>query len=81
MRGEEGTAIVVTVRNTTKRTLQHVPIAVSLKDASGRILYRNDAPGLEPGLVSVGSLAPHQTLSWVDDQLPPGAGAGTPWTG
>jgi hypothetical protein len=68
---------VVTVRNTTKHTLQDVPIAVSLKDAGGRILYRNDAPGLEAGLVSVGSLAPHQTLSWVDDQLPPSAGAGT----
>jgi hypothetical protein len=77
VRGEEGTAIVVTVRNTTERTLEHVPISVTLKDASGRILYRNDAPGLEAGLVSVGSLAPHQTLSWVDDQLPPGAAAGT----
>jgi hypothetical protein len=77
VQGSEGAAIVVTVRNTTGRTLREVPIAVIVEGAGGRVLYQNNEPGLEAGLVRVGSLAPHQTLDWVDDQLPAGAGHGT----
>jgi len=77
VQSSEGAALVVRVHNATGRTLREVPIAVSVRGAGGRALYQNNAPGLEAGLVCVGSLAPHQTLDWVDDQLPAGAGQGT----
>ncbi len=41
-----------------------------MSDAHGRPLFANDAAGLEGALVSLGSLAPHATATWVDDQLP-----------
>jgi hypothetical protein len=40
------------------------------ENASGQTLFQNNAPGLEPALVSVASLPAHGELSWVDDQLP-----------
>jgi hypothetical protein len=70
--GSEGSAVAVTLRNRSSRALREVPIAVTVTDASGRTLYANDAPGLESALISVPSIAPHQTLTWVDDQIPDG---------
>jgi hypothetical protein len=66
----EGTAAVITLRNTSARALRTMPIALTVKDASGRTLFQNNAAGLEAGLVSLSSLAPHTTLTWVDDQVP-----------
>lgn len=71
----EGAAVAVTLRNRTARTLREVPIAVTVADAGGHTLYQNDAAGLEPALTSVPSLAPHQTLTWIDDQVTAGGGA------
>jgi len=73
--GSEGDAVAVTLRNRTGRALHGVPIAVTVADASGHTLYQNDAAGLEAALASVPSLAPHQTLTWIDDQVTAGAGA------
>lgn len=66
----EGAAAAVTVRNLTGETLRAIPIAITVKDASGRTLYQNNAPGLEAGLTSIGSLPAHGSLTWVDDQVP-----------
>jgi hypothetical protein len=66
--GSEGAAVAVTLRNRTARVLHDVPIEVTVSDAGGRVLYQNNAAGLEAALTSVPSLAPHQTLTWVDDQ-------------
>ncbi len=66
----EGTAAVVTVRNTSAHAWRAVPIAITVKDAHGSTLFENNAPGLEAALVSIPSLAPHSELSWVDDQVP-----------
>jgi hypothetical protein len=68
----EGAAVAVTVRNGSARTLRAVPIAVTANDASGPS-YQNDAPGLEAALTALPSLAPHATVTWVDDQLPAGS--------
>jgi hypothetical protein len=65
-----GAAAAVTVRNTSARALQAVPIAIVVKDAAGRVLFQNNAPGLEAALVSIPSLPPHGELTWVDDQVP-----------
>jgi hypothetical protein len=73
----ERAAAVVTLHNRSASTLRAVPIAITVKDAGGRTLFQNDAPGLEGALVSVSSIPAHGTVVWVDDQLP----AGTPASG
>ena len=42
----------------------------TVRDARGRTLFQNNAPGLESALVSVPSIGPHASVAWVDDQLP-----------
>jgi C4-type Zn-finger protein len=64
-----GTAAVVTVRNTSKKTLVQVPIAIDVKGRKGKSVFANDDPGLEPSLVAVSVLRPGEQLSWVDDQV------------
>ncbi len=70
VRGSEGAAAVVSVRNVSPRTLQSAPIAITVKDRHGRTLYQNNAPGLEAALTSISSLPAHGEVTWVDDQIP-----------
>ncbi|HEY4428626.1 MAG TPA: hypothetical protein VGN08_10515 [Solirubrobacteraceae bacterium] len=74
IRSSEGAAAIVTLRNASSKALTDLPIAITVKDAAGRTLFQNNATGLEAALVSVPSLAPHATVTWVDDQIPAGAG-------
>ncbi len=71
----EGTAAVVTLRNRSTHALTDVPIAITVRDAAGRVLYRNDSPGLEAALTTVALLAPGGQFTWIDDQVQAG---GTP---
>lgn len=64
-----GTAAVVVLKNRGARALADVPIALAVKDARGKVLWRNDAPGLEPGLTHAALLAPGETVTWVNDQV------------
>lgn len=66
----EGAAAAVVLRNMSARTLRNVPIAITITGANGRVLYRNNAPGLEPALTAIASLPAHGSLTWVDDQIP-----------
>ena len=66
----EGAAAAVTVTNTSTRPLREVPIAITVKSASGQTLYQNNAPGLEAALTRIAALPAHGTLTWVDDQVP-----------
>ncbi len=66
----EGAAAAVTVRNSSSHTLSSVPIAITVRDTHGQIVYQNNAPGLEAGLTQISSLAPHGSVTWVDDQVP-----------
>jgi hypothetical protein len=70
LHGSEGAAAVVVLDNVSSRAERNVPIAITVKDASGQTLFQNNAAGLEPALVSVPSLPAHGELAWVDDQLP-----------
>jgi len=70
VRGSEGAAAVVTVRNSSAHTLSGVPVAITVRDAHGQTLYQNNAPGLEAGLIQVSSLPTHGSVTWVDDQVP-----------
>lgn len=64
-----GAAAVVVLKNRGAKALADVPIALAVKDAHGKVLWRNDAPGLEQGLTHVALLAPGQTVTWVNDQI------------
>jgi hypothetical protein len=81
VRSSEGTAVAVTVRNTSVHTLAGAPIELTVSDAKGGMLYRNNAPGLQPSLTELPLLAPGKTVVWVDDQVQltgTPAGASTP---
>lgn len=69
VRGSEGAAAVVSVRNVSARALRSVPIAITVKDTHGRTLFQNSAPGLEAALVSISSLPPGGSVTWVNDQI------------
>jgi hypothetical protein len=66
----EGAAAAVTVTNTSSHALRSVPIAITVRSSGGRTVYQNNAPGLEAGLTSISSLPAHDTVTWVDDQVP-----------
>jgi hypothetical protein len=70
VRGAEGAAAVVTLRNDSAQALRDVPIAITVKNARGSTVFQNNAPGLEAALTSLGSLPAHGVASWVDDQVP-----------
>ncbi len=65
----EGTAAVLTIRNNSATALRDVPIEITVKDAHGRSLYMNTAPGLSPALISDALVPAHATLTWIDDQV------------
>jgi hypothetical protein len=65
---QNGTAVVVELRNTSKRRLAKVPVAIDVRNGK-RSVFKNDDPGLEPSLVGVPILRPGQRLLWVHDQV------------
>jgi hypothetical protein len=65
---KNGTAVVVELRNTSKRMLARVPVAIEVRNGK-RSVFKNDDPGLEPSLVGVPVLLPGQRLLWVHDQV------------
>jgi hypothetical protein len=75
LRSAEGTAVVVTLHNTSAMAQRDVPIAITLRGASGAPVYSNNAAGLSPSLVSAPLIAAHGQLNWIDDQIQP---SGTP---
>jgi hypothetical protein len=73
---ENGIAAVVALRNDSATPLRDAPIAITVSDARGGALYRNNAPGLDTTLVTVPLLKPHTQTIWIDDQIQaPGAPA------
>lgn len=70
VRGAEGAAAVVTLRNDSAQALSDVPIAITVKNAQGSTVFQNNAPGVEAALTSLGSLPAHGVAMWVDDQVP-----------
>jgi hypothetical protein len=66
---KNGTAVVVELENTGKTDLANVPIAITLADGAGKKVFANDAPGLEPALVSVPLLPRGKDSFWVHNQI------------
>jgi hypothetical protein len=63
-----GTAVVLELRNTSRRMLAGVPVAIDVRNGK-RSVFKNDDPGLEPSLVGVPVLRPNQRFLWVHDQV------------
>jgi hypothetical protein len=72
---ENGTAVVVVLRNRAARPVGRVPLAIDVQGAGGRSVYRNDLPGLDPSLVEATGVPANGELDWVDDQV---TASGTP---
>ncbi len=64
-----GTAVVVELRNDSRKDLVDVPIAIDVLNAEGRSVYRNDIPGIEPALAAVPLVPAGGETIWVHDQV------------
>jgi hypothetical protein len=63
-----GSAAVVSLR-TSKADQAQVPLAITVQDAKGRPVFRNDAPGLDPSLTSIALLRRGHEAIWVNNQV------------
>jgi hypothetical protein len=77
LQDRNGIAVVVELRNRGHVAQARLPVAIAVKDATGRALYRNNVAGLEDSLVSMPLLAKGQDAFWVDNQV---TAAGRPAT-
>jgi hypothetical protein len=66
---ENGSAVVVELRNESSRDLAGVPLLIDVLDAKGKSVYRNDIPGIEPALASVPLIPAGGSVFWVHDQV------------
>ena len=68
LRDANGVAVVVEVRNRGAAQVD-VPVALSVRGRGGKVLFRNDAGGLDPSLVAIPALDAGGRHAWVNDQL------------
>lgn len=68
---KNGYAVVVELENRGRRDEAGLPIAIRLDDAKGRKVFANDAPGLEPALVSMPLLRRGKPSFWIHNQVLP----------
>lgn len=64
-----GVAAAVILRNESSKPLHDAPIAITVNDAKGAVLYQNNSPGLDTALISVPLLKPGAETVWIDDQI------------
>jgi hypothetical protein len=69
LKDANGAAVVVELRNRSRKALSALPIAIQVRDDAGKRLYANDAPGIDESLVSVPAIEAHGRLLWVHDQV------------
>jgi len=74
-RRNDRTAAVVTLRNTGPRTQLQVPLAITVTDRRGKVVFRNDLPGLTADLTSAPVVEAGDQLAWVNDQIVNARGA------
>ena len=63
-----GIAAVVRLKN-DGGAQANVPVAITIQDRKGTKLFANDAPGLEPALVSMPALQKGEEAFWVNNQI------------
>ena len=64
-----GSAVVVSLHNSSSENLVDVPILIDVLDAKGKSVYRNDIPGIEPALAAVPYIPAGGDANWVNDQV------------
>ncbi len=69
LQGKEGDAVAVSLRSRSAKTMADLPIEITVKSASGQVLYRNNVPGVAGSLVTVPLLPPGSATTWIDDQV------------
>ena len=67
VRDQYGAAAVVELR--AKGAQADLPLAMVVRDATGKAAYANDVPGLEHSLTHVALVAPGERAFWIDDQV------------
>lgn len=68
---ENGTAVVVELKNTSETAFANVPISIDVRDAKGKTVFKNDLAGLEPALTQVPLIGPGETFDWINNQVLP----------
>ena len=72
--GSSGTAVVVTLKNTSAQNVRDLPIGLrAFGPKGGDSIYSNTGPGYGVDLKHLSLIRPGQTIDWVNDQLPAGA--------
>jgi hypothetical protein len=69
VRGAEGAAAVVSLRNISSTPLRGVPVQIVARNAHGASVYTNDVAGLSPTLASIALIPAHAEQTWIDDQV------------
>jgi hypothetical protein len=64
-----GSAVVVSLHNSSSENVVDVPILIDVLDAKGKSVYRNDIPGIEPALAAVPYIPAGGDANWVNDQV------------
>ena len=71
LKGKDVNAVVVTLKNTSSKSIADIPIAVNVRNRSGRLVATNTAPGSDHWLNHVPLIRAGQTVDWIDDQFDP----------
>jgi len=64
-----GSAVAVVLKNNSDQGLADAPIAVNVKDAKGKSVYKNNLAGVDPALLTVPVIKAHDEVYWVNDQV------------
>ncbi len=62
-------AVVAKLTSSSGRAQANLPVSVNVAGSAGKVLYSNEAGGLEPSLQHVALLRAHRSAWWVDDQV------------
>jgi len=66
--GKEDSAVIVRLRNTSSKPILAAPIAIAVREAKGKTIYQNNAPGEDQSLTKVSLEAGTESV-WIDDQV------------
>lgn len=69
LQDENGTAAVVVLRSRATAPLRGVPVEIAVAGPSGKTIFKNDQPGIDPALVGPALLPPGRDFAWVNDQV------------
>jgi hypothetical protein len=66
---ENGSAVVVRMRNDSSKPQANVPIALDVQDAGGTTVFTNATPGIERSLTHAALIPVRGEAVWVNDQV------------